>query len=99
MMVIPGSTCVAQQVYEAFAQGNASGGSIDDLRKVGGLADPVPQVGPTGSAAFYSSYTIHAAQFPNKRVRALDGLFRCVGGTTQDGLVLPIHLSTASAST
>jgi len=71
MMVIPGSHRVAQQVYlDALAQGNASGGSIDDLRKVGGLADPVPQIGARGSAAFYSSYTIHAAQpFRNKRVQ------------------------------
>ena len=71
MMVIPGSHHVAQKVYlEAFASGNASGGSIDDVRAVDGLADPVPQVGSRGSAAFYSSYTIHAAQpFLNKRVQ------------------------------
>ncbi len=71
MMVIPGSHHIAQQAYlDAFANGNAGGGSINDLRKVAGLAEPVPQVAPRGAAAFYSSYTIHAAQpFRNKRVQ------------------------------
>ena len=71
MMVVPGSHKVAQEAYcNAFAADNAGGGSIHDLRKVAEVAEPVPAVGPRGSAAFYSSYLIHAAQpFTNKRVQ------------------------------
>lgn len=69
MLVIPGSHRQAQAVYlRAFAEGNASGGSIEDLRQVPELAAPELAVGPRGAAAFYSSYLIHAAQpFADKR--------------------------------
>ncbi|MEE3257608.1 MAG: phytanoyl-CoA dioxygenase family protein [Candidatus Latescibacterota bacterium] len=71
MMVVPGSHKLAQEAYlRAFADGNAGGGSFKDLRKVVELTEPVASVAPRGAAAFYSSYTIHAAQpFANKRVQ------------------------------
>jgi ectoine hydroxylase-related dioxygenase (phytanoyl-CoA dioxygenase family) len=80
MMVIPGSHKLAQEVFlNAFAAGNAEGGSLKDLRLAESLAEPVPATGARGSAAFYSSYLIHAAQpFVDKRVqRALWTLSMC----------------------
>jgi hypothetical protein len=80
MMVIPGSHKLAQQIYlRAFASDNAGGASIKDLRLATELATPVPAVGRCGSAAFYSSYLIHAAQpFTNKKVlRAFWTLSMC----------------------
>jgi hypothetical protein len=71
MMVIPGSHHQAGAVYaRAFASGNATGGSLVDLRLATELAAPVPSIARRGSALFYSSYLIHAAQpFRNKRVQ------------------------------
>jgi hypothetical protein len=80
MMMIPGSHKLAQEVFlNAFATGNAEGGSLKDLRLAANLAEPMPATGSRGSAAFYSSYLIHAAQpFTNKRVqRALWTLSMC----------------------
>ena len=80
MMMVPGSHALAQRTYiEAFGQENAAGGSIHDLRETQGLEAPVPAVGKRGSAVFYSSYLIHAAQpFADKRVqRALWTLSMC----------------------
>ena len=80
MMVIPGSHKLAQEVFlNAFAARNAEGGSLKDLRLAESLAEPVPATGARGSAAFYSSYLIHAAQpFVDKRVqRALWTLSMC----------------------
>jgi ectoine hydroxylase-related dioxygenase (phytanoyl-CoA dioxygenase family) len=68
MLVIPGSHRV--NVWpQVIADGNLAGrGAIRDIRRVKGLADPVPAVGPKGSALFYSSSLIHAAQpFANKQ--------------------------------
>jgi len=71
MKVIPGSHRLAQETYlHAFAGDNAGGGSVQDLRLAHGLAEPVPAVGARGSAMFYSSYLMHAAQpFDNKRLQ------------------------------
>jgi hypothetical protein len=69
MLVIPGSHRQAADVFaRAFAEGNASNGSVIDLRKATELAAPVPSIARRGSALFYSSYLIHAAQpFRNRR--------------------------------
>jgi hypothetical protein len=69
MLVIPGSHRQAAETFvRGFAGGNASGGGITDLRNATELAAPVATTAPRGSAAFYSSYLIHAAQpFRNKR--------------------------------
>ncbi|MBM3278102.1 MAG: phytanoyl-CoA dioxygenase family protein [Candidatus Handelsmanbacteria bacterium] len=71
MLVIPGSHHQAAAVYaRAFATGNAGGGSLKDLRLATELAAPVPSTARRGSALFYSSYLIHAAQpFRNKQVQ------------------------------
>ncbi len=69
MQVIPGSHLQAADTYaKGFAKGNVSGGGLIDLREAPELAPPVLAKAPKGSAAFYSSYLIHAAQpFENKR--------------------------------
>jgi hypothetical protein len=80
IMMIPGSHKLAHEAYlRALAAGNASGGSITDLREATELAEPAPAVGKRGSAVFYSSYLVHAAQpFADKRVqRALWTLSMC----------------------
>ena len=80
MLVIPGSHHQAAGVFaRAFAAGNAGGGSLTDLRLATELAVPVPSTARRGSALFYSSYLIHAAQpFRNKSAqRALWTLSMC----------------------
>jgi ectoine hydroxylase-related dioxygenase (phytanoyl-CoA dioxygenase family) len=71
MMVVPGSHKDAQRIFlEAIAGGNGGRGNIDDIRKVKDIAPAVPAVGKKGSALFYSSYLLHAAQpFRNKCVQ------------------------------
>ena len=71
MLVIPGSHKVAGPAFvRALANGNAAGGSFNDLRQVTELAAPVPSTGRRGAALFYSSYLVHAAQpFANKRTQ------------------------------
>ena len=70
MLVIPGSHRHTSDIFvNAYATDNMAGPSqIRDLRKVEGLAAPVPSTATKGSALFYSSYLLHAAQpFQNTR--------------------------------
>lgn len=70
MLVVPGSHRQASDMFAAgYAADNMAGPSqIKDLRRVEGLAAPVPTTASKGSALFYSSYLLHAAQpFQNKR--------------------------------
>ena len=63
MLVIPGSHKVAGPAFvRALDHDNAAGGSFKDLRQATELAAPVPATGRQGSALFYSSYLVHAAQ-------------------------------------
>ncbi|MBM3264009.1 MAG: phytanoyl-CoA dioxygenase family protein [candidate division Zixibacteria bacterium] len=69
MLVIPGSHVQAADTFSrGFSADNVAGGSLKDIRKAPELAPPKRATGTRGSAAFYSSYLIHAAQpFQNKR--------------------------------
>ena len=80
MLLVPGSHTQAADVFaEGYSTDNMAGVSqVRDIRKAG-LKDPIPAVGPRGSALFYSSYLLHSAQpFQNtKKQRAFWTLSMC----------------------
>ncbi len=70
MLVVPGSHLDMSDIFvKGYEIDNmASVSHIRDFRKVEGLVEPVPATASKGSALFYSSYLLHAAQpFQNKR--------------------------------